>query len=82
MDASVRYDLCVLKIDVEGYEDEALSSILEDRIPQMPDYILMEIDYEHLWKRDLMTELAAVGYKETSRTNGNVLLKLELGNPA
>lgn len=69
-----RIDL--LKIDVEGFEDQALLPFF-DAAPEAlrPLHLLLETVHRHLWRDDLMAALAAAGYEEAGRTSENVLLR-------
>jgi len=68
----------VLKIDVEGYEDRALVPFFEVApAPLRPRRILMEDASKERWRDDLPGRLRALGYRETARTRGNVMLALD-----
>ena len=60
---SHRYETFIVKIDVEGYEDEVLVPFLTT-IPGecMPDAILLETDHDQLWGADLKGVLKELGY--------------------
>jgi FkbM family methyltransferase len=54
-----------MKIDIEGYEDEALIPFIEAAPRRLwPGRILMETKHRHRWRRDLGEVLAAAGYQE------------------
>ena len=64
-----------LKIDVEGYEGEALGPFLE----HAPDALLpRRVIIEHAnageWSRDLFALFAERGYREASRTRANAIM--------
>ncbi len=58
-----RYDVFVIKCDVEGLEDQVLCPFLEE-VPDatLPDAILAETQSEHLWGLDLSGLLKLRGY--------------------
>ena len=60
---SHRYETFIVKIDVEGYEDEVLIPFLTT-IPGecMPDAILLETDNDQFWSADLTGVLEERGY--------------------
>jgi len=68
-----RIDL--LKIDIEGFEDQALCPFF-DVAPSslLPKTVLIEVAHQHLWQRDLMHQLSALGYQEVFKTKENRLL--------
>jgi len=54
----------VLKIDVEGYEDRVLLPFFSMADPTLwPRHIFMETRHSQNWQRDLMGELARIGYR-------------------
>ena len=64
----------VIKIDVEGFEDEVLIPFFEASVPShWPDAILMEIVGSDLWKADLLDTLAKCGYEITWQGEENAL---------
>lgn len=68
-----RIDL--LKIDIEGYEDQALTPFFKTADESLwPRAILIEIAHQAIWKDDLMGLLANNGYDEIFRTAENRLL--------
>lgn len=68
-----RIDL--LKIDIEGFEDRALSPFLEVAKKQLlPRFMLLETAHQALWERDLLLQLRECGYSEIFRTKENLLL--------
>ena len=62
----------MLKIDIEGFEDQALLPYL-DTMPadSWPRYILIEVCHNRFWKRDTVAELVARGYREVYRNTRN-----------
>ena len=68
----------VLKIDIEGFEDQALAPFFDDADTALyPKHILIEIAHQSLWQRDLMGMLEERGYAEIFRTKENRLLSLK-----
>ena len=70
---SHRYETVVVKIDVEGYEDEVLVPFLTT-IPGecMPDAILLKTDHDQLWGadvKDVLKELSYVPFFEGEEQN-------------
>lgn len=67
----------LLKIDIEGFEDRALAPFLETADSmRLPRNILIEVAHQHLWAKDLMKMLAALGYVESFRTHENRIMTL------
>ncbi|MGI9354894.1 MAG: FkbM family methyltransferase [Rhizobiaceae bacterium] len=65
----------LLKIDIEGFEDQALASFLESAPEaQLPNHVLIEVAHRHLWKIDVEAMLAGLGYRERFATAENQLL--------
>jgi FkbM family methyltransferase len=63
-----------LKIDVEGVEDTVLVPFFRDAPrPLWPRLLIVE-DTSGMWRTDLFSELAALGYTVSSRTRLNVIL--------
>lgn len=62
----------MLKIDIEGFEDQALLPYL-DTMPaeSWPRYILIEVCHHKYWKRDAVAELLSRGYREVFRNTRN-----------
>ncbi len=60
-----RYEIFLIKIDIEGSEDEVLVPFLST-IPRefLPDAILMEISHRNLWRADLLRHLDERGYNQ------------------
>ena len=60
---SQRYETFIIKIDVEGFEDQVLVPFLT-AIPEgsMPDTILLETHNEYSWRADLRSTLEQGGY--------------------
>jgi FkbM family methyltransferase len=66
----------VLKIDVEGYEDEALLPHFEAAPETLwPRIVIMEHCHAHRWSRDAIAVLADLGYSEIRRDRQNVCLE-------
>ncbi|WP_018700069.1 FkbM family methyltransferase [Amorphus coralli] len=72
-----RYDapVGVLKIDIEGFEDQALvpyfASVPAERWPRA---IVVETTHAALWREDLLQALAARGYVTVARNAENAML--------
>lgn len=67
----------LLKIDVEGFEDQALLPFFETAERTLwPHHLLLETVHRRFWQRDLLAVLAGAGYEEVGRTEENVLLRL------
>ena len=57
------YETFVIKLDVEGLEDDVLVPFLKATSPKdMPDAILMETSRAALWSTDLVSLLKQCGY--------------------
>ena len=60
----------ILKIDVEGFEDQALIPFFEKAEPALwPQTISMEVAHARSWKQDVRTYLTDKGYR-VKRENG------------
>lgn len=65
----------VLKIDVEGYEDEALPPFLAAADPQLwPGLISMEVSRADAWRVDVVQELRGRGYRVVFEQGPNLML--------
>lgn len=64
-------EVSVMKIDVEGAEDEVLGGMLEDAGAHLPDAILIETRNAEEWPRDLRPLIEARGYVAEMRAEGN-----------
>lgn len=65
----------LLKIDIEGFEDQALTPFFEKADRSLwPRAILIEIAHQAIWQSDLMGLLGLNGYREIFRTDENRLL--------
>ena len=63
-DQRQRFETFVIKIDVEGLEDEVLIPFLTSiPAPRMPDAILIETDSADIWGTDLRGALRQKGYR-------------------
>ena len=68
-----RIDL--LKIDVEGFEDQALMPFFETAPADLwPSYVLLETVHRGFWRYDLESELVRRGYTVIGSTEENLLL--------
>lgn len=65
----------VLKIDIEGFEDQALAPFFQTSPEDMwPNHILIEIAHQAIWQTDLMALLERCGYQQTFATGENRIL--------
>ena len=68
----------LLKIDVEGFEDRALSPFLATAPRALrPRAILLEEEHSHLWRDPLLDRMRRLGYREHFRTAQNALYVLD-----
>jgi len=66
----------LLKIDVEGFEDQALMSLFKAKEESLlPRNILIEVAHQHLWQTDLLNLFETKGYVEVLQTPENRLLQ-------
>lgn len=66
----------ILKIDVEGFEDDVLLPFFDAAEKSMwPAVISMEVSQEHLWRTDVVTHLMSLGYVVSSRRGPNLVLE-------
>lgn len=64
-----------LKIDVEGYEDQAILPFFDRADRSLwPRLVVMEHCHSHRWQRDAETELMQLGYSAIRRDRQNVCL--------
>ncbi len=63
----------LLKIDVEGYEDEALLPLFDADAAFWPRHILLETVHAGLWQRDVDKALRDHGYRVIGQTAENSL---------
>lgn len=66
------HDISVLKIDVEGAEDQVLAPLL-DSADWLPDAMLIETDHAELWQSDLLGQIHDFGYRATLQADQNTL---------
>ncbi len=64
-----------LKIDVEGYEDEALLPLLGCSDELMPKFIIIEHAHINLWKKNIIELLTEHHYLIVGSTRSNTFLK-------
>lgn len=63
-----------MKIDVEGYEDQALTPFLEDALDTLlPSCIVIEVCHKDHWKSDLIDRLLSRGYHLDQQTRSNYI---------
>jgi FkbM family methyltransferase len=72
VDANARYDISVLKIDVEGAEELALAPLLTAKT-WLPDVLLMETRHADEWDGDLLGQIKAAGFTVARKVEGNTL---------
>jgi len=67
----------ILKVDIEGHEDKALIPFFDSAAPVLyPRRIIIEHSSDHMWQADLWGRLHNLGYRETFRTRGNLIMEL------
>ena len=68
----------VLKIDVEGYESEALFPFF-DTAPRSlwPSYIMLEVAHSDQWSTDLLAQLSGIGYRQVYANSANAHFALD-----
>jgi FkbM family methyltransferase len=72
VDVGADFDICVLKIDVEGAEEAALRPMLAAK-GWLPDVILMETRHADEWESDLIAQVKAAGFRAVFEAEGNTL---------
>ncbi|MEM9707160.1 MAG: FkbM family methyltransferase [Pseudomonadota bacterium] len=83
LEGSRAYDVSVLKIDVEGFEDRVLLPMFEQADPaDWPDAIMMERVLNRYWSADLLKALEDFGYRSTFEGDGNGLYVRNIGRLA
>ncbi|MEM9740699.1 MAG: FkbM family methyltransferase [Pseudomonadota bacterium] len=66
----------VLKIDVEGFEDQALLPFFETAREELwPRIVIMEHCHSGRWSRDVISALIQAGYSELRRDGQNICLE-------
>lgn len=74
------YDLCLLKIDVEGFEPQVLLPWLDQQKgANLPSAILIETAHSAGWSGDLFGSLADAGYETRFEGEGNTLYVAKSG---
>ena len=59
-----KFEIFIIKCDIEGFEDQALMPFLDSAShDELPDGILMEITSSHHWEADLLELLKQRGYR-------------------
>lgn len=80
LEAPGRARIDAIKIDVEGFEDQALMPFFDTAPPDAwPHSIVIETLHRALWRRDCLAELVSLGYEEVERTDENALLARHAG---
>jgi FkbM family methyltransferase len=70
--------IAVLKIDVEGWEDQVLRPFLQNaRVTQLPRRVVIEHAHRGEWGGDSIALLHRRGYRTLSATRANTLLELK-----
>lgn len=65
----------VLKIDIEGYEDQALLPFFKTAPKTLwPQHIFMEVEHRAKWQTDAVKSLARLGYKTAWSNKNDILL--------
>jgi hypothetical protein len=68
--------LDLLKIDIEGYEDQALVPFFNAAPEDLwPVSLLMEDAWRGKWREDLLGLCKRLGYRQAARSRGNVWLR-------
>lgn len=79
LDSVGDYDVSVLKIDVEGFEDTVLMPLFDaSQGKNLPDAILIETAHAEQWQCDLVGRIKAEGYQATFKGEGNTLFKKQV----
>lgn len=64
-----------MKIDIEGYEDRALTSFFRDAPPELwPTAVAIEHLERESWRRDCIDDMLVRGYTLAGKTRSNTLL--------
>lgn len=64
-----------MKIDIEGYEDRALTSFFRDAPPELwPTAVAIEHLERETWRRDCIDDMLVRGYTMAGKTRSNTLL--------
>lgn len=75
--ASAITSIDVLKIDIEGYEDQALLPFFKTAPKSLwPKHIFMEVEHRNHWQTDCIATLAKLGYKKAWNNKNDMLLTL------
>ena len=70
----------VLKIDIEGFEDQALMPFFKTAESGLwPKVVLLETAHQAIWKENLIIALNERGYRETFSTAENIILVRQEG---
>lgn len=64
-----------LKIDVEGFEDQAIGPLLDGDPALWPRAIQIETLHRQLWQRDLLADLRAAGYEMVRESHMNAMMR-------
>ena len=76
VDTATNYDVVVMKVDIEGFEDQALLPFFDSVDAAFwPDAILIETMHAHVWKTDLVAELAGRGYAIVATPEHNTFFR-------
>ena len=67
----------MLKIDIEGYEDRALTTYFKNAKKSLfPKYIVIEHSNKKMWKENVLSYLLKIGYSKIWNNNNNAILSL------
>jgi FkbM family methyltransferase len=65
-----------IKIDVEGFEDQALANFIDkSKQKELPKIIIIEHSNSYKWKIDLFNLFEMKNYKAILKTRGNTIFK-------
>jgi len=73
-------EIAALKIDVEGYEYEALAPLLNCPDTLLPKLIIIEHAHAKLWKDNIINLLLHRGYSKIGKNRSNTFLSLCVGS--
>jgi|TARA_B110000503_G_scaffold47440_1_gene77314 FkbM family methyltransferase len=69
--------ITMLKIDIEGYEDRALTTYFKNAKKSLfPKYIVIEHSNKKMWKENVLSYLLKIGYSKIWNNNNNAILSL------
>ncbi len=66
----------LLKIDVEGFEDQVLKPFFDQASePLWPKAVLIETAHQHIWQTDVIAQMLKLDYSTRFETDENLLLQ-------